>query len=99
MMTQAINQAAGRLLTTPNINIPINQAGQPLTTPNINIPINQAGQPLMLQNVNLPINPTVGQPLIFQNDNIHVTSSFDNLTAEERFKILTEGSDPFLSKQ
>ncbi|CAG8536709.1 12180_t:CDS:2 [Racocetra fulgida] len=61
-------------------------------------PINQTfGQPSIPQNVNIPINQTVVQPLITRNINTPVNSSFDNLTAEQRYKILTEGTDPFTS--
>ncbi|CAG8743289.1 26409_t:CDS:1, partial [Racocetra persica] len=76
---------------------PINQPfGQPLIPQNVNIPINQTvGQPLIPQNVNIPINQTVGQPLIPQNVNTPVNSSVDNL--EQRYKILTEGTNPFTS--
>ncbi|CAG8621680.1 13603_t:CDS:1, partial [Cetraspora pellucida] len=48
-----------------------------------------------------PINQAVGgQPLPPQNANVPVGSfydNYDNLTAEQKYKILTEGAHPFPS--
>ncbi|CAG8816282.1 28514_t:CDS:1, partial [Racocetra persica] len=38
-------------------------------------------------------------PLIPQNTNILVNSSYDNLTAEQKYENLTKGTDPFTSVQ
>ncbi|CAG8597488.1 2415_t:CDS:2 [Racocetra persica] len=46
--------------------------------------------------MNQPTNQAVrGQPLAPQNVNIPVNSPFHNLTAEQKYKILTNGTNPF----
>ncbi|CAG8796911.1 35943_t:CDS:1, partial [Racocetra persica] len=48
--------------------------------------------------MNRPINQAVrGQQLAPQNANIPVNLFFDNLTAEQKYEILTKGTDPFAS--
>ncbi|CAG8703241.1 15216_t:CDS:1, partial [Cetraspora pellucida] len=45
-----------------------------------------------------PINQAVGgQPLPPQNTNVSVGSSYDNLTSEQKYEILTKGAHPFPS--
>ncbi|CAG8671971.1 11132_t:CDS:1, partial [Racocetra fulgida] len=46
--------------------------------------------------MNQPANQAVrGQPLAPQNANIPLNSPFDNLTAEKKYEILTNGTNPF----
>ncbi|CAG8761908.1 24700_t:CDS:1, partial [Racocetra persica] len=48
--------------------------------------------------MNQPINQVIGgQPLTPQNVNIPVNASFDNLTAEQKYDILTKGANLFSS--
>ncbi|CAG8824952.1 21439_t:CDS:1, partial [Racocetra persica] len=49
--------------------------------------------------MNQPVNQVIGQPLMPQTANILVNSSFDNLTAEQKYEILTEGTDPFTAQE
>ncbi|CAG8758473.1 19656_t:CDS:1, partial [Racocetra persica] len=50
--------------------------------------------------MNQPINQVIGGlPLVPQNANIPVNASFDNLTAKQKYEILTKGAvDPFTNR-
>ncbi|CAG8549072.1 3952_t:CDS:1, partial [Cetraspora pellucida] len=47
--------------------------------------------------MNQPANQAAGGQPLAQNANIPVNLSFDKLTAEQKYKILTNGADPFTS--
>ncbi|CAG8670381.1 12073_t:CDS:1, partial [Racocetra fulgida] len=56
------------------------------------------GQPVN-QVIGQPVNQVIVQPLMPQTANILVNSSFDNLAAEQKYEILTEGTDPFTAQE